>query len=458
MNNSAHNFLVVIESIAIRKMLASRLAKTGASIAEESSGIDALQRLREERFDLVFADSSLSELDGPTLTSRIKNDHDLNSIPVIIINTLGSSARTKECFDAGAAAVLTQTGNDTDLEKIITQILNESKERKVSKVFIVDDSVTIVKLAEAGLRKSGFEVSSAENGAEALEKLKFFKPDLIISDLDMPVMDGMEFCKRLSEDPLLKEIPFMIMSANSEQSVMRKMIAEGASAYMVKPFHTEQFVITVEKLLTEQFRMLNAEKKRLELEQHSMLSTITALINALEARDPYTSGHSRRVSEYSMAIAKVMGMPKDDLEILKIGSRLHDVGKIGIPDGMLLKPGKLTDEEIAKFNHHPTIGASILNPVPSLEKMIPIVELHHERIDGQGYPRKMPGAEIPLMARICAVADCYDALTSDRPYRKGFAVEKAWGIIEEIRGSQLCEECVDAFFKWTKIHPTGLAE
>ena len=228
------------------------------------------------------------------------------------------------------------------------------------------------------------------------------------------------------------------------------MISQGASAYMVKPFNMEQFLITVEKLMSEQFRMLDSERKRLELERGSMLSTITALVTALEARDPYTHGHSARVSEYSIAIGKEMNLDAKTLEILEIAGKLHDVGKIGISDLLLLKPGKLTDEEVKTFNAHPSIGASILTPIPSLEEMVPIVELHHEHFDGLGYPKGLKGEDIPLMARICAVADCYDALTSDRPYRKGFPKNKALNIISEVRGTQLCPEAVDAFFLWAE--------
>jgi putative two-component system response regulator len=221
----------------------------------------------------------------------------------------------------------------------------------------------------------------------------------------------------------------------------------------VKPFNVEQLVITIEKLLSDQILLLSKEKERLEIEQRLILASITSLCNALEARDSYTRGHSEAVSDIATKIAFQMGIGEGEIELIRLGGKLHDLGKIGVIDSVLLKPGKLTDEEFAIIKKHPVIGAEILRPVPSLAPIIPIVLYHHERFDGKGYPEGLQGSSIPLWARITAVGDTYHALTSDRPYRAGMPKDKALAIIQQVSGSQLCPDCVDVFIKmelWDK--------
>jgi putative nucleotidyltransferase with HDIG domain len=230
---------------------------------------------------------------------------------------------------------------------------------------------------------------------------------------------------------------------------MRQALQFGASSFLVKPFNMDQLVLGLEQLLSSQFRLLLKERERLETEGQMMLASITALAEALEARDPYTRGHSDAVAEIAVGIARCMGLEEQELDNLRIGGRLHDIGKIGVPDDILLKPGRLTDEEFAVIKRHPTVGAGILAPIPSLAEVLPVVEQHHEHFDGNGYPRGLAGESISLNARITGVADCYDALTSDRPYRQGMSHEEALAIIRQLRGSQLCPDCVDAFIGWT---------
>jgi HD-GYP domain-containing protein (c-di-GMP phosphodiesterase class II) len=238
------------------------------------------------------------------------------------------------------------------------------------------------------------------------------------------------------------------MSANNHRSVMRSMIEKGVAAFLVKPFNIEQLVLTTEKLLSDQFQLILNERERLESERQAMLGSITGLAHALEARDSYTRGHSENVAMLSVQMATLMNFSKDDIESVRIGASLHDLGKVGIPDTLLLKAERLTKTEIKIFQKHPVIGASILKPIPSLEFITPIVLHHHERIDGKGYPQKLKNNQIPIWARIVSVADTYDALTTDRPYRKGFPQEVAQQIIQEVKKTQLCPDCVDALFQW----------
>lgn len=200
---------------------------------------------------------------------------------------------------------------------------------------------------------------------------------------------------------------------------------------------------TIEQLYNEVQRQSSA------LDQ-SVIESIEALVQALEARDSYTKGHSERVNKYSMAIGRYLGLSQRDLDILHHASLLHDIGKIGVYDRVLLKPAGLTDEEFRLMRSHPDLAASILSSLSSLKEHIPLIQHHHERQDGSGYPLGLKGDEIPLGARIIQVADTWDAMTSDRPYRRRLPLQKAVDELKKSSGSQLDEACVNAFIQWLR--------
>jgi putative two-component system response regulator len=245
------------------------------------------------------------------------------------------------------------------------------------------------------------------------------------------------------------------MSSNDDRAIMRKMLQIGASAYLVKPFNLEQVVITIEKLLSDHFLLLLKEKEKIDAERRMMLASITSLIVALEARDHYTRGHSEAVAMLVTEMAVRMGMAQEDIDSISIAGRLHDVGKIGVPDSILLKPGRLSDAEFNLIKQHPVIGANILGSIQSLQHAIPSIRHHHEHFDGKGYPENLKGSQIPLWARMMAVADTYHALVSDRPYRDGMPKGKALQIITDVSGAQLCTDCVDVFLKMIVEFPEG---
>jgi PAS domain S-box-containing protein/putative nucleotidyltransferase with HDIG domain len=201
------------------------------------------------------------------------------------------------------------------------------------------------------------------------------------------------------------------------------------------------------------------EKRRMEAalreaERNQIIVSITGLVSSLEARDAYTRGHSESVANIILGIAGMVGASQPEIEMAVVGGRLHDIGKIGVRDSVLLKPGSLTDEEFGQIKQHTTIGPRILDSIPGLQpEVIDIVRSHHERFDGKGYPHGLRGKNIPRWARITAVADTYDALTSDWPYRRQLSREKAFEIIRSVRGTQLCPESVDLFFRWAETQP-----
>jgi len=450
--------LIADGSAVVRSLLSLELGKSGAHITPCEDGEQALDEVISGEFDLVIADADLPKMNGIELCRRIKSHTRTQQIPVAILNSLESEENTQLGYQVGACACINKAQARETLLESIESALYKATLQRGRLILVVDDSLTVRSLVSKGLMNAGFQVIQAENGSIALDLLRQQKPDLILSDIDMPVMNGEAFCQAVHEDPILGAIPFMVMSANNQRPIMRRMMQLGADSYLVKPFNVDQLVITVEKLLSDQLLLLNKEKERLANEQRLILASITSLCCALEARDAYTRGHSEAVSDIAVKIAMNMAISPEEIELIRLGGKLHDIGKIGVVDSVLLKPGKLSDEEFALIKRHPVIGAEILRPVPSLAKIIPIVLYHHERLDGKGYPEGLKGNAIPLWARITAVGDTYHALTSDRPYRKGMPHEKALQILLSVSGTQLCPDCVEVFMKmelWNQILEQG---
>ncbi|MCP4295542.1 MAG: response regulator [Proteobacteria bacterium] len=443
--------LIVDESASIRKTLQTRLQKISSDIQFARDGLSGMHKANEMKFDLILSDVEMDNMTGLEMCKELKKSKKTRSVPIILLSALDSDTDIDRGFEAGASAYLSKSSSVSQLRTTIGEVLQKAALNRGATIMVVDDSKTILRLVEASLESAGFNVMKAENGMEALAVLKTQRPDIIISDLDMPEMDGQEFCGHLKKSEEFRDVPFMIMSANNERSTMRAMIEKGASAYIVKPFNMEQLIITVEKMLSEQFQLLYHERLRLNFERESMLTSIATMIHALEARDPYTKGHSERVSEFAVGTGKIMGLNEEELDKLAMGGKLHDLGKIGVPDNVLLKHGKLTDIEYNIIKKHPVIGSEILQAIPSIQRVMPIVLHHHERIDGGGYPDGLSGEDIPLIARITGVADTYDAITSSRPYRDGLNQSKAIEIISSVRDTQLCGVCIDAFYEFMGV-------
>ncbi|MBN2539544.1 MAG: response regulator [Deltaproteobacteria bacterium] len=439
------NILVVDDSAVFRQLLLKQLDEFGSRVTQAEDGQQGLERALSEPFDLIISDVEMPRMNGFKFCKEIKNNPTTRNIPVIMLSSLDSDTDIDKGFQAGAAAYISKAEANGGLCSTIERVLEKFKSNHRHLILVVDDSLTIRALVQKGLETAGFKVAIAENGKQALALIEKNRPNLILSDINMPVMDGIELCKTLHTTTELASIPFVTMSSNSDRSIMRRMMEWGASAYLVKPFNLEQVVITVEKLLSDHFLIVLKDKQRLEAERSMMLASITSLIVALEARDHYTRGHSEAVATLVSGMAAQMNMNPDEIESLGIAGRLHDIGKIGVPDNILLKAGRLTEAEMSIVRQHPSIGASILGSNPSIRELIPVIRHHHERFDGKGYPDGLKGTQIPLWARMTAVADTYHALTSDRSYRRGMSQGKTLSIIEDVRGTQLCPECVDIF-------------
>ena len=445
---SRYNILIVDDNTLTRNFIKDLLKPLEASIEEASDGQEGYDVAIKSEFDLIISDIKMPILNGVDFCRKIKSNQDTRGIPIIMVSAFDSDEDVELGFEAGAKAYIPIKEVQDKLYNTTLELLTKSKFHQDRMILVVDDSRSILTLVEEGLSMAGFKTVLANDGLEALELLKTYRPNLIVTDIYMPNIDGFELCKALQHDQENSTIPIIVMSTSFERSDMTRILQYGAAAYIVKPFHIDELVILVEKLLSDQYIILLKERENLEIERRLLLGSITSLVSALEARDSYTRGHSEDVAAILSGLAKIAGESKEDVEIMRIGGKLHDIGKIGVRDSVLLKPGKLTDEEFDLIKQHPVIGAEILKSIPSFSKIMPIVYSHHERIDGRGYPEGLKGNKIHKWARMTAVADTYHALSSDRPYRKGMSQEKALEIIHDVRGTQLCPESVELFMKW----------
>ncbi|MFW5857709.1 MAG: response regulator [Planctomycetota bacterium] len=437
--------LVIEDSPTQQRLVRAYLnALEGAEIVCTDNAEDGLARALEGAFDLVISDISLPGMSGLDLCRRLKADLQ-PAPPVILISTLTGDEDVQRGFEAGAAAYLGKPFSDRELLRTVNDALHKNMLRREQHILVVDDSTGIRSAVAKGLREAGFRVSEAVDGADALQQAKTQAPDLVLSDLNMPKMDGLSLCREMTRDPALSAVPLVVMSASDDRGTMRRLVHMGAAAFLVKPFSQEQAVLLIEKLLDDHVLLMLKDREQAELERRMLMATITSLVQAIEARDTYTSSHSENVANVASAIAREMNFGEDALEPIELAGRLHDIGKIGIRDDVLLKPGRLTDEEFELIRSHPRIGYDILRHIPSLQPAIPAVLHHHEKWAGGGYPEGLSGTDIPLAARILAVADVWHAVYSDRPYRPAMERPKALGIIRDERERGLCPECVDVF-------------
>jgi putative two-component system response regulator len=321
-----------------------------------------------------------------------------------------------------------------------------------SLVLIVDDEYAGRETLQSVLEGEGYELEMAENGLQAIEKAKELLPDVILLDVMMPGMTGFEVCQRIRNDPEVAEIPIIILTALDDRESLLNALKAGADDFISKPFDRYELrarLLGITRL--NRYHKLIQERTKLR-EAHMQLlaayeATIEGWSHAMDLRDKETEGHSRRVAELTVKMAKDFGM--SDLEIMHIrrGALLHDMGKIGVPDSILHKPAALTDEEWIIMRKHPQFAYDMLYPVEYLRPALDIPYSHHEKWDGSGYPRGSKGAEIPAAARLFAIVDVWDALTSDRPYRPAWSKEEALAYVRDQSGKHFDPQVVDLFFK-----------
>ncbi len=320
-------------------------------------------------------------------------------------------------------------------------------------ILVVDDEQAVREVLSEGLNDSGYRCDTARDGAEALGKVRANGFELVVSDIDMPEMDGIRLVQEIKK--IRPDIEVIMVTGVLDVETAIQSMRLGASDYLTKPFNLAEVRITVERALEKQRLIRENREYQRNLEARveertrelslSYRTTLEALATALDTRDSETMGHSLRVAAYTVEIARRMAVVEPELTDIYRGALLHDVGKIGIPDAILRKPGKLTPEEWIEMRRHPEIGYRILQGINFLEGARQIVLSHQERYDGTGYPRALKGKAIPLGARIFSVVDTLDAMTSDRCYRKALDYKDAREEILKYRGTQFDPDVVDVF-------------
>jgi putative two-component system response regulator len=311
--------------------------------------------------------------------------------------------------------------------------------RTPSRVLVVDDYGPNLDGLRRLLEQQGYVVMTASNGHEALEIVANEHPDLVLTDVVMPQISGVDVCAAIkgSRDTCLT--PVVLISASHERDTRLTGLGAGADDFLNKPVDPEELYTRVRSLL---------RLKRMTDDLESAESLFMTLGRIIEARDPSTEGHCERLASYASALGAALELDQADLDSLYRGAYLHDVGKIGIPDRILLKKGKLTRAEYELMKRHAVIGDELCETVRAFDAVRPIVRHHHERRDGRGYPDGLAGDAIPMLARIVSVVDVYDALTSDRPYRKAMTAEAAFRIMrDEARGGWCDRAMVETFIE-----------
>lgn len=340
------------------------------------------------------------------------------------------------------------------------------------KVLVVDDEEAIREVVSTLLEAQGYRCMTCENGRVALEKFRQDTFDLVLSDIVMPEMDGMKLLAELrAADP---DVPVIMVTAMHDISIALEAIRAGAYDYILKPFEKDQLYLSVRRALEHRRLVIENQTYQSDLEQlvaertqqlsialqdleQSYDYTLEALGGALDAKDAETEGHCQRVTAFTITMAKAMKVDRALLRHIARGAFLHDIGKMGIPDHILRKPGPLTPEEREVMRRHCEIGYAVLERIPFLKEAAEIVLSHQECYDGSGYPRRLKGEQIPVGARIFAVADTLDAMISDRPYRKALPIAAARDEIKRFSGTQFDPRVVEVFLAqpervWRELH------
>ena len=308
---------------------------------------------------------------------------------------------------------------------------------KSGKVLVVDDYEPNLRGLGQLLAQADYTVLTATNGRDALEIVKCERPDLVLLDVLMPGISGLDVCAELKRNAETRLTPVVLISGAQERQTRLAGLDAGADDFLNKPVDPEELHTRVRSLM---------RLKRLTDDLESAESLFLTLGRIIEARDPCTEGHCERLTDYATMLGRHLSLDQPDLEDLHRGAFLHDIGKIAIPDRVLLKKGRLTRKEYELMKRHPAIGDDLCRTVRSFEAVRPIVRHHHERLDGRGYPDGLAGDRIPLLAQIVSIVDVFDALTTDRPYRKALPTATAYQMMrDDARGGWCREELLEVF-------------
>jgi putative two-component system response regulator len=401
------------------------LKKIAEIVTACKRSVDIASRYSDDLFAVLYPKTGAKEAFQSAERIRTAVDQHFRSSPTI---SIGIAAYPEHALSRDALmAAAQQALSDAKLQGHNKTVMWETEASRPAgdsaRILIVDDDDRNLKLIEAMLRMHAYNIVKASNGEEALSALRQTDFDLILSDVMMPCMDGFELCRRIKQDSSLRMLPVIMLTALDDTESKVRAIEAGADDFMNKPPNKEELFARIKSLVN---------LKRIHSKMASIRNVIFSLANTVEAKDRYTQGHIERVSNLSASIGRRCGLTEAEIEALKLGGALHDVGKIAVPDQILNKPGPLAPEEWEIMKRHTDIGFKICLPLKdNLGMALSVVRHHHEKLDGSGYPDSLKADQIPMVARIMAVVDIYDALITDRPYRKGMSRADAIRILEE---------------------------
>jgi putative two-component system response regulator len=315
-------------------------------------------------------------------------------------------------------------------------LVRSSRGSGLPRILVVEDDEAIRSLLQVVLQREGFEVVTASDGEAGLAAVDAHDPDVLILDVGLPIVDGLEVTRRLRANRATRTLPIILLTARASIDDMVAGLDAGADDFIGKPFERPELLARVRSGLRMRRAILGMETAQ---------GVVTALANAVEAKDLVTEQHCERLAVVTARLSQVLGLGVDEREAITYGALLHDVGKIGIPEALLSKPGPLTPDEWVVLRRHPEIGERICQPLGLSPSFAPIVRHHHERWDGSGYPDQLRGISIPVGARIVALADAYDAMTHDRPYRSAFPPAVAVGELRRLSARQFDPDLVEPF-------------
>ena len=486
--NENLKILVVDDEEIIRNIFKEYLESTKTySVLTAVDGLEALEIVKTEEIDCCITDLSMPRMDGVELTERIQA-YD-SSIPIIIITGYPSLDNAVNTLKNGVVDFLTKPIKMDQLPLTIEKIMrerslfidnillkeevekkeqllkiNQELQRKIKEVETMN--LILQQLEQATTSKDLFtilvnlsgEITTCDEAYFCINSQEMKGPAIITSffrDKNKMMLDGgcieESVVKKVADDG----IPLLISENNGSDSVLAiplkirsrvfgiliSLIRDGKRHFNEKDLYFLNFLAEKASFLIENLALY-------ENIYENLFSTLYAFVETIEARDPYTKQHSTRVTHYAVSVAKAIGCSQEEIDVLNVSGNLHDIGKIGIPDDILLKPGKLTDAEYEIIKRHSSIGSNIIGHFNMWTEEEKIIKHHHERWDGRGYPDGLSGEEIPFLSRILSVADVYDALTSDRSYRKRLSDDVAIGMIRENSGSQFDPKIVDVFLKF----------
>lgn len=460
-----------------QKLMVGLLNQTKIRLDIVTTGKECIESAGKNKYHLIILDNQVEDMESKDILAGIREQEgSLNEKTPLVLQTNNTGAITVEWLrEMGYDACLAKPVEESDLMQLLVDFIpkelmlspeaalarekqqtkkkqeqqDAEQEAMLAEILVVDDDAVNRKVAEKILKRR-YRVTSVASGMEALEYVKEHTPDLILLDLLMPEMDGQEVLKRLKDDDATVDIPVIILTAETDQNVQVQLLKEGAVDFITKPF-------IAELMMQRLSRALSSETLKKDLMQDVSQKTdqlirltdqiMLTLAGTIDAKDKYTNGHSLRVAQYSKEMAAVLGKSKSEQEDIYKAGLLHDIGKIGVPDEIINKTTKLTDEEYAIIQSHPSIGGDILENITEMPNLKIGARWHHEKYDGTGYPDHLKGDEIPEWARIIGVADAYDAMASKRSYRDVLPQAVVREEIEKGSGTQFDPVAVEAMLQ-----------